>query len=94
MTGSDKEPGSPSDHHHHHHVSISALRNKFETLAHDTRDYVSKSRPVSPRPPATPAADHSAEATAPHAVDPPLADEPPVAQDDSVRRLPPAAALS
>lgn len=96
MASPDKEPGSPSDHHHHHHVSISALRSKFETLAHDTRDYVSKSRPVSPRPPAP--AGHAAEAThsAPASTNPSLVDVPPVdpaPRDESVRRLPFTAVL-
>lgn len=99
MASPGKEPGSPSDPHHHHHVSISALRSKFETLAHDTRDYVSKSRPVSPRPPAPapagPVTDvtHSASAS----IDPSPVDVPPVEpapHDESVRcRLPKAAFL-
>lgn len=93
MASPGNDSGSPSDYHHHHHVSISALRSKFETLAHDTRDKVTKSRPVSPRPPAPAPADPVAEAThsAPASIDPTLIDLPavePAPQDEGVRRPP------
>lgn len=95
MGASDKDNshnGSPSD-HHHHHVSISALRNKFETLAHDTRDYVSKSRPVTPKippPPKAPGSVLEAIHSAPASIDPTIVDVPKVgsAPKDEVRRPP------
>lgn len=89
--GNGADPASPPDDGHHHRVSISALRNKFESLAHDTREHISKSRPVSPRPPAAPPADtlpaeaHSAPASIyPSPVDTPAL-ESAAPTDESVR---------